>query len=328
MDKHTEIANESDAAAIIEHAHDLARIDEVVAGKVVGVPTSRKLESLKPLLDQYLARPERRVGVQVVHELPSFIAWTKRHADPASVLFCDADRKTPSLVSVIDYHLAGPATQEATLIGAENNLARWRRFGAAYPMPFDERWLAWRALSGQPVGQAEFAAFLEDHALDLCPFAATLEAATDQLKPLPSDVLDFLRLTGGKCGTPDEVIALAGGLDVAVGQSLREASRLQSGERKLAFEEKHETTKDGTVVMVPPIFLIAVPVFRLSDAAYRIPVRLRYRPTPGGVVWIPTLWRADETVDQAIRDSAGQAAIDTALPLFYGASPFKSGGAV
>lgn len=283
------------------------------------MPEGRKLESLKPFLDQYLARPERRAGVQKLDDLASFIAWAKRHADPASALFCQATRETPSICVAIDYHEAGAVT------GPDDALARWVKFGAVHPMPFDPRWLAWRAVDGKPLGQAEFAAFLEDHALDLCPIADSIDPATGKAtSTLPADVAEFLRLTGGRCGTPEEVVALAKGLDVAVDQKVANRIRLQSGEQKIVFEETHTTSTGGETVTVPPIFLVVLPVFNLSPQTYRLPVRLRYRLDGGRVVWLPTLWRADETVDAAVRDAAERARAETSLPLFYGSSPLQA----
>lgn len=242
---------------------------------------------------------------------PSFLQFLAAHAGGYTV-----ELLTQKLKEAVDYHEAGPAT------GPDDALARWVKFGATHPMPFDPRWLAWRGVDGKPLGQAEFAAFLEDHALDLCPIADSVDTASGKAtSTLPADVAEFLRLTGGKCGTPEEVIALAKGLDVAVDQKVANRIRLQSGEQKLVFEESHTTSTGGQQVTVPPIFLVVLPVFNLSAQVYRLPVRLRYRLDQGRVVWLPTLWRADETVDAAVRDAAELAKAETSLPLFYGTSP-------
>jgi hypothetical protein len=314
-----ETPNRTEADSIIEQMKSLGAVQPLVDGKAVALPAGLQAISLKPFLDTFLDRPERRAGVQRLDDLESFIAWTKRHQDKASTLFCEADREHPKLVAAIDYHEAEGVD------GVTDGKARWIRFGATHPMTLDDRWLAWRQADGQSHNQAEFAAFLEDHALDLCPFAPNAAAATDQLLPLPADVQDFLNLTGGKCGTPAEIVALAQGLDVAVAQNVVNKIRLQSGEHRIEFGETHQTSSNGTQVTVPPIFLIAIPVFGLNPAVYRLPVRLRYRVDGGKVLWFPTLWRADETLDQAIRDAADRAQVETKLPLFYGASPFKSG---
>jgi hypothetical protein len=325
-------SNRTEADAIIEQTVAAGVVQTIYSEKILAVPHGthggRKLESIRPLLDGYRTRPEKRAGVQRVDDLASFIAWTTRHKDNNSALFCEADREAPRLVAAIDYHEAGAATWSSItdLPGlSQDGKARHVAFGAVHPMALDERWKAWREVDGEAMSQADFAAFLEDHALDLCPFAPSVAAATDTLQPLPPDVQNFLNMTGGQCGTPEQVIALAAGLDVAVGQKVANAVKLQSGEGRIVFEQSNTTTQNGVAVTVPAVFLIAVPVFALSTTVYRLPVRLRYRATPGGVLWIPTLWRADETLDQAIRDAAEKARTDTSLPLFYGASPFKGG---
>lgn len=298
--------------ALFEQAQKLAEFEVVMPQQIVAVPEGKTLQSLKPLLDQYLTRPERRVGVQKVDRLESFVEWVNRHKDSGSALFCEAYRDAPRLCAVIDYHESGAVEK------VDDQVARWGKFGASYPMPLDPRWLAWRKADGVTMSQAEFAGFLQDRALDLCPFAARVEAATPELLALPPDVQDFLNLTGGKCGTPEEIMLLAKGLDIAVEATSVERVRLESGEVKLAFEEKHNTS-----VAVPSIFLIALPVFALSDRFYRLPVRLRYRVDQGKTFWTPLLWRADETLDKAIQDNAEKAKTDTGLPMFYGTGPLR-----
>lgn len=301
----------ADLPYLFERAKALGAFEVVVDGQIVALPDGKKLESLKALTDQFRLNPQRRTGVQRIDRADSFANWMNRHKDKQSVLFCEANRQTPRLVGIVDYHESGAVE------GVADHLARWRQFGAVYPLKLDPRWQAWRAADGKSFTQAEFAAFIEDHALDLVAFAPTAAAATDRLLALPSDVQDFLNLTGGRCGTPEDVMLLARGLDVAVEATSVERVRLESGEVKLAFEEKHKTS-----VAVPSVFLIGVPVFELSGEAYRLPVRLRYRIDQGKTFWTPVLWRADETFDQAVIDKAEAARTATDLALFYGEGMF------
>lgn len=285
-----------------------------VVPAIASVPTGRTLQSLKKLLDEYLLRPERRQGYAGLQDLKSFIDWTNRHKDGASVLRCHQDRTMPALQAIIDYHEAGaPAAME----GADGK-ARWKGFGANYTMPLDQRWKDWTGISGKPIGQAQFASFLEDHVLDLVGPNTSVDGAGALVSTLPPEVARFLALNGGKCAEPADVVALSRGLEVYADTKVAERVNMQSGETSFTFEEKHRGAPDA--VVVPQIFLLALPVFYLSDTMYRVPVRLRYRLADGKVLWLPTLWQAEEIFDKAVRDAATEAATDTGLPLFYGSS--------
>lgn len=301
------------AASLAEvdlHGIDLATPNEVT---IASVPLGRTLKSLKPFLDEYLERPERRAGIAQLQDLDSFIAWVNRHKDEASVLRCHMARQAPALHAVIDYHEAGPGA----LKGVDGK-ARWMKFGAHYTMPLDPRWKDWTEISGKPMGQVAFAAFLEDHILDLVGPSTSSDGAGNVSSNLPAEAARFLALNGGKCAEPADVVQLSKGLEVYADTKVSERANLQSGETSFTFEEKHRGAPEA--VVVPKLFLVALPVFSLSDTLYRVPVRLRYRLHEGRLLWIPTLWLADDVFDKAVRDAAAKAAADTDLPLFYGSA--------
>lgn len=114
------------------------------------------------------------------------------------------------------------------------------------------------------------------------------------------------------------MVQLSKGLDLYADTKVQERINLQSGETSFTFEEKHRGAPDA--VVVPQLFLVALPVFYLSDTLYRVPVRLRYRLAEGKLVWIPTLWQAEEVFDKAVRDAAKAAEDATERTLFYGAA--------
>jgi hypothetical protein len=92
---------------------------------------------------------------------------------------------------------------------------------------------------------------------------------------------------------------------------------LQGGQDAIVFESTH-TDKNGVKIDVPKLFMIAIPLFERSPDHYRIPVRIRYRLVAGAVMWIPTLFGADEIMDTAIRDAAAAVQQQTERPVFYG----------
>lgn len=299
---------------LFTQAQALGDIELIGDGTVLfaSVPNGRKLESIKKLLDEYRARPERRSGTADLQDLASFIAWVNRHKDAGSVLRCQMDRSAPKLHAIVDYHEAG----EAMSLDGIDHRARWRSFGATYQMPLDKRWQDWNGISGKAVGQTQFASFLEDHILDLVGARNSTTDSGELVSNLPPEVARFLALNGGKCAEPNDVVQLSKGLDLYADTKVQERVNLQSGETSFTFEEKHRGAPDA--VVVPQLFLVALPVFYLSDTLYRVPVRLRYRLHEGKLLWIPTLWQAEEVFDKAVRDAAKDAQQQTDLPLFYG----------
>lgn len=298
---------------LFDRAESLSQVVIHAKGEALyaSVPNGRKLESLKKILDEYRERPVRRSGHAQLQDLASFIEWVNRHKDAGSVLRCAMDRKAPSLHAIVDYHEAG-----AGALAGEDGKARWGAFQATYSMPLDQRWKDWTGISGKPLSQGEFAHFLEDHILDLTPAYNSTNATGELVSNLPEEVARFLALNQGKCAEPADVVQLSKGLYIYADSKVAERINLQSGETSVTFEEKHRGAPDA--VAVPQLFLVALPVFYLSDTLYRVPVRLRYRLADGKLLWFPTLWQADEVFDKAVRDAATVAHTDTGLPLFFG----------
>lgn len=276
---------------------------------VVEIAAGKKLVSLKPLLDEYAARPDRRSGTDTVTDIATLVGWINRHKDAGSVVFCAADRAEPKLLAVIDYHEEGEG----------DGKARFRQFRAHYAFPLDKRWTDWKAIDGQAIDQAEFAAFIEDHVLDLIGPDVSVAGDAEQTTTikLPPTVTQLLALAGGRCAFPNEVMALSRGLDLTANDKVVNRVDLQSGEGALVFESTH-VDKNGVKLDVPRLFMIAIPLFERSPDHYRIPVRIRYRLVGGKVVWIPTLFGADEIMDTAIRDAAHTVQTETDRPMFFG----------
>lgn len=275
---------------------------------LASVPNGRSLLSIKKLLDEYATRPDRRIGIDKVTDIATLIEWTNRHKDAHSVTFCDATRTAPKLLSVIDYHQQGEGDDKA----------RFRQFRALYEFPLDRRWNEWKAIDGKALDQAAFAAFIEDHVLDLiAPDVSTDGAGEATQVKLPQTVQQLLDLAGGRCAFPQEVMALSRGLDLTSNDKVVNRVNLQSGEDAILFESTH-VDKNGVKLEVPKLFMIAIPLFERSPDHYRIPIRIRYRLAGGSVVWIPTMFGADEIMDAAIHDAARTVQAQTERPVFFG----------
>jgi len=271
------------------------------------VPKNRTLQSIKPLLDAYAVKPDRREGTDKVTDVESLSSWTNRHKDEGSVVFCDRTRTAPKLLTVVDYHKAGEGDDQA----------RFGKFRALYEFPLDRAWKDWKGIDGQQMGQADFAAFLEDHVLDLIGPDISSDGEGTETRKLPQVVQQYLDLMGGRCAQPNDVVALSKGLDLNANSKVANRVDLQSGQGTIVFETTH-VDSSGARVDIPRLFMIAIPIFERSAEHYRIPVRIRYRLAGGSVIWIPTLFGADDIIDAAIEDAAKKVAADTTLPLFYG----------
>ena len=274
---------------------------------IAEIPTGRKLVSLKPYIDEYAARPDRRVGTDTLLDLASLAEWIVRHKDAGTLVFCDTTPASPSLLAIVDYHEEGPGDAKA----------RFGKFRGLYQFPIDKRWAAWTEVDGEPMNQAEFAAFLEEHILDLLAPEVSIDGEGNELARAPDTVSRFLALAGGTVATPGEVVALSRGLDVTVEGKVTNRVNMQSGERNLVFEEVHGNG-NGEKIRVPQLFLLGIPVFDRGSAIYRVPVRLRYRIDQGKVIWYPTLFGAEEIFDRAVRDAAAELQEKAAVPVLFG----------
>ena len=273
--------------------------------------------SVKPLgrelFDPYRDNPLRIMGVATLLSLVSFIDMVNRFKDGDSAVFADDDRESPSILAVFDYHAPAndgdSATEDKGLADA-NDIARHMGHRAVFDFPLSDEWKAWLKLDKTVMSMADFAAFLEDRYVEVL----TLDALTD----LPDAAAKFIGAAGGikAVATPTSLVELSRGLKVYEKSALEEAVNLSSGEGGLRFNAEH-TTGDGKPLKVPAFFIIALPVFR-GDQPFRMVARLRYRKTPGGVVFWYELWRADVVFDTAFKEAVTEVKEKTGLPVFLG----------
>jgi len=265
-------------------------------GLPVAVPVAfdhkaQAMRSLKPLIEEYRLAPARRKGTETADTLASFIDLIKRHMDPGSVIFGRTLWPEPKLTAVLNYDDAeGPARHGDHRI--------------VYAFPLTDEFKAWVAGSGQTMDQAEFAAFLEEHAAELA-------------SPTDGECSEYERLFKEGMATPSDVLGLSRHLEVHVNAKAKQGVRLQSGERQIEFSEEHVNAK-GEAVVIPGVFMVSVPAFMDGDPV-RIPARLRYRVKGGAVVWFYQLYRWQFFLREEVGHNLRAAADATGLPAFEGA---------
>lgn len=245
--------------------------------------------------DKYRAKPLRRAGTAAMTRIESFVAHVNRFKDANSAIFAKDDPAAPRLTAVLDYH---PGEGEP-------------RFGAhrtSYAFPLSPEWTAWFGKDAKPMAMVEFASFLEDHIVDVL----------NESGGLSSDADNFVKMTGGKFATPSKLIEIARGLQVNEASVVKEARNLSTGESEFTFDTQH-TGADGKPLKMPNLFVIAIPVFARSAVSYRLIARLRYRKTPGGLVFWYELWRPDLVFTDAFEEAVAKVESDTGLPVLIGA---------
>lgn len=253
---------------------------------------------VKRFVDEYLDRPERMKGTAMLTDLGSFIAHVNEFKDEDSALFA-VQGDEPRIVCVYDYNRSKRDDGEAE--------PRFGEHRARYDFPLSEEWEAWTGSDGQAMNQQAFAEFIENRIADV----VDPSRAGDNAKA-------FAATLGATFATPSKLLGLSRGLSVRVGQTIRQATNLSSGEAEIQFESQH-TDERGKALMVPQAFLIGVPMFR-NGARYQIPARLRYRLTGGSISWFFELYRADAALEHAVNEACIEAKSKTALRLFFGAA--------
>lgn len=325
----------------------------------VVLPTGLKVHDLKPLLDAYRNNPEHRKGTAQLFDIDSFIAHVLRFKDEDSVVFADntwkapdpaeseqekrrraaepnKGWKTPSFTAVLDYHQAVnvrldggdlvPVEQEAGV----TPLPRFGKHRAHYAFPLADEFMAWMEMNGLPMGQGDFAAFLEERALDIDPppvgdgwFNGEAPAPAADAPEADRKRYEFMnllrtmtaRLSGTWAG-PERMMELSRGLKVNESNRVEAKANISSGTGGLVFMSEHTDDK-GDVLQVPNLFLISIPVFK-NGPKYLLPVRLRYRLQAGRVVWFYDTYRHDKTFDAAFDEACTRVRGETGLPLLVG----------
>lgn len=275
--------------------------------EVLILPEGLEAISIKRYIDEFRTAPERRKGTAAMATLESFIEHANRFKDGDSALFAhdggqavEGERRfRPTLTSVLNYHTAGP-----------DGNPRFGDHRGVYTFPISDEWAAWTKKNGEPMSQIEFAEFLEDRILDVSAAPSISALAPDHPLRQMGEAL------GGTFAGPTKLMELSRGLAIRVGEVVKSATNLSSGEASIQYISEHQD-ETGQPLKVPSLFAIAIPVFK-SGALYQIPVRLRYRTRAGAITWAYELYRAEKAQRDAFEEAARQAADETELPVFFG----------
>jgi uncharacterized protein YfdQ (DUF2303 family) len=299
-------AGDSTAAVLareFKRLHDVETLEVESAlsggGTILILPEGKRVESLKPILDTYLERPERRKGTATIGDAQSFIDHINRFASSESAVFVKPDRSRPSFTVVYDYHPAGSSET------SKEPLTDWLQHRAVYAPELSDQWKSWSAFNGKLMQQADFAQFIEDH-------------ITDVIVPNfdDPDLKTFAQLVGGRFAEPSELVALSRGLQINVESIVKNAVTLSTGEIAVRYEEVHRDGA-GQPIQIANLFQIAIPVFH-AGPLYRLAARLRYRNVGGKLHWSFLLVRPELAFDDAIAGIQKRIEEDTDAAVFIG----------
>ncbi|WP_394425508.1 DUF2303 family protein [Streptomyces sp. SGAir0957] len=149
-------------------------------------------------------------------------------------------------------------------------------------------WADWLRHDGKLLDQDTFANFLEDQ----LPYLDTPDAAT--------------------------MLEIAQSIRATTKAEFQSSSRLQSGERKLAYTEdtKASAGSKGDIA-IPEVFTIAVPPFEGADA-YRMTARFKYRIDRGTLLLGYKLEQPEERAKAAFADVLAAINTDIDTPILNG----------
>jgi uncharacterized protein YfdQ (DUF2303 family) len=259
--------------------------------QLVTLPKGVQLHSVKPLLDEYLKRPERIIGCAALDTLDSFIQHIQRFKRPSTAVYAS----TAGLRVVYDYHDVLPAIGD-TPDNCDHQ--------AWYGFPMSTEWRAWMGAHGVEMPQRRFAEFIEERVADIAT-------------PKDSDSASYFGELGFNLASPSTMLGLSRGLTVRVDCEAVHKTNLSSGEVEVVYKENHADAV-GAPLKIPGGFMLRISPF-VDGVLYRIPVRLRYKVSGGKVIWTVMLYRADAVLRDAIKDACNTVVDKTQVPVFYGA---------
>ncbi|WP_319413901.1 DUF2303 family protein [uncultured Cohaesibacter sp.] len=310
------------------HPHEIVTIKHAESKRDITLLLTRDQQGgmisqdMTARLERYDAHPLRREGTAKLQTLDSLINHVNRFKNDESVLFAEriGENEVLKITGVIDYH---------DRVNIQNDKGNPTRAGetpqvkpqhckhrATHTFPLSDEIKAWSKVAAQPLDLLEFALFLEDNILDVLPLPTFLTSDEKPKEDADIKLKDLIeKLDGTPCG-PRKLMELSKGLQINEDTKAKVFINKDTGEQSIGFENEHEDA-EGNKLVVPNMFLIAIPIFEGGEA-YRIPVRLRYRKDRGSLAWLIEPYQLDRYIKHAFAEACERAAEETDLPLYFG----------
>ncbi len=240
------------------------------------VPDGYSVESLERLLPA----PVRKRASVIMTDAASFVAYTKKHGSlDECVIYANVDANTNkcSLLAIINDDKA--------------DAPQWRDHKCLFSPKLSLEWTRWLGMNKKPMGQSDFATWLEDNLGDIA-----------SVPNMPSGA---------------DILAMALGFEANADKKFRSKINLQNGGVSFEFIED-ETKETKTRMIVFERFTLGLPVFDGSTTAYAIEARLKYREKEGRVTFWYELIRPDRVFKSAVADTLNQIKEQTGFMLLNG----------
>ena len=240
---------------------------------LASVPKGHELREID--LERLLFTPRRAKLAASLDQPDSFLDYLRRHAGPATVVWCDFNPQT--------HQLAFEAVFDD--LGAQQ-APGWRGHRARYAPEHSAEWKVWTKKNGMDQAQAqlEFAMFLERNESDI--------AAVDGM---PTSAQMMLMATAFEANSDKRVKSIV---------------KIQGGGTRLDFIDDNNAETEANMKLFEK-FAIGIPVF-WAGPGYRVDARLRYRHASGKVAFWYELIRADRVHEAAAKELIEK--IRTGLP--------------
>jgi uncharacterized protein YfdQ (DUF2303 family) len=237
--------------------------------------------------EQLCERPRAKRGNAALADVPSFVAYVKRHETPGTLIAGDYSEQGGHFAAQLDHHEPNPVMPPDLADKAKGyaSAAGWAEHSARVDLKATPEWERWLKATKEPMSQTEFALFLEENADDVVVPDNLAEHGIKTTKPLPSAA---------------ELNSVALTLQVNSDVRFNSAIRLSDGNTELRYSEAVNGTY-GTAeqkLAVPDLFCIAVSPFQ-GAPKFVVQVRLRYRAAGGKAAFALQLVRPHKVVETA-----------------------------
>lgn len=248
-------------------------IDGPHGARHILVPEGFRLETAH---DPHALPPHIVKTAVVVDQRASLSAYVNRFSDARSILIADYD--AGSIKAVLDWHFDNAVVDGVSLDPQP------REHTCTLKLRPSEEFKRWAEMENSFHGQAEFAAFLEENAVDV-------------IDPEPAVLIEISR-----------------DLEGTQGVTFKGSTRLENGDRSFVYET--ETRAKGDI-KVPREFVLSIPLY---DGEEPVPLRCAFRwRINSGQLQMGFVWRRVEYQRRAhFAQIATAASEETGRPVFFG----------
>jgi len=236
---------------------------EVDGAWFVALPRDYSHTNITAMVEAAQPAPARLKGTVQLCALDSLVQYCKDQAD--------ATDGADASATVHGYIYADPDATTITAVFNDQRGAQpgWRDQRAVFKAELTPEFARWKAKNAQPMGQTEFAEFIEDNLQDIT-------------EPAAQQLLDVATTIQAKA-------------DI----NFSSAKRLQDGQTQLGYTETINATAGANgALQIPKEFALGLRIFKNGEG-YRLTARLKYRLANGAVKFWYELNRPERAIEDA-----------------------------